>query len=461
MHNTWAEALPLAALGLLAATLIMLAMWRVHVATANASWVDVGWAATLGVLAALYGVLGTGYAPRRLLVAVVVGVWSVRLATHLATRVMAEPEDPRYGEMRARWGGNLAAKFFTLFVGQGVLDVVLALSFLFAAVDQTPRIAMLSWIGAAIAALGMLGEATADYQLRQFKGNASNKGKVCRIGLWGWSRHPNYFFDWTVWCGFALLGLASPWGWLGLIAPMLMLYFLTRVTGIAATEAHAVQSRGELYRQYQREVSAFVPLPRALAQWLGALSVFTVLSVLSLLSVLSVAACGEPMRGVEISDAEAAPPLVFTAFNGTRFDLASQQKKVVLVYFGYTHCPDVCPTTLSDWARARRALGEDAAQVAWVFVSMDPDRDTPELAFTYAQQFDPAFLGVTGTTAELEALKQAWGIAAYPEGDTREQNYTVAHPAYTFVVDRDGRLRFLYEPGVSGEDLAKDLRRLL
>ena len=135
MPAPWNDALPLAALGVLAATVIMFALWRVHVVQRNASWVDVGWAGTLGVLAALYGVLGTGYAPRRLLVVIIVGIWSARLTIHLATRVMAEPEDPRYGKMRARWGGNLEAKFFTLFVGQGVLDVVLALSFLMAAVD--------------------------------------------------------------------------------------------------------------------------------------------------------------------------------------------------------------------------------------------------------------------------------------------------------------------------------------
>lgn len=184
---------------------------------------------------------------------------------------------------------------------------------------------------------------------------------------------------------------------------------------------------------------------------------------LLLAAVLAVASagCGEPMRGIEFRDAELAPPFVFTAHDGTRFDLAAEKGKIVLVYFGYTHCPDVCPTTMGDWARAKRALGKQADGVRWVFVSMDPDRDTPELALSYARQFDSAFLGVTGTTAELEALKRAWGIAAYPEGDTRESNYTVAHPAHTFLVDRDGKLRYLYEPGVSGEDLAKDLRQLL
>ena len=176
---------------------------------------------------------------------------------------------------------------------------------------------------------------------------------------------------------------------------------------------------------------------------------------------LAMVACGEPMRGIEFRDAEPAAPLAFTAHDGTHFNLGSEKGKIVLVYFGYTHCPDVCPTTMSGWARAKRALGDEAADVRWVFVSMDPDRDTPELAQQYAKQFDPSFIGLTGTAEEIDALERAWGISAYPEGDIREGNYTVAHPAHSFLVDRDGKLRYLYEPGVSGEDLAEDLRKLL
>jgi protein SCO1/2 len=176
---------------------------------------------------------------------------------------------------------------------------------------------------------------------------------------------------------------------------------------------------------------------------------------------LAVTACGEPMRGVVLEDPEPAPAMALTAHDGARFELAAERGKVVLLYFGYTHCPDVCPTTMSDWARAKQALGERADRVRFVFVSMDPDRDTPELALAYARQFDAAFLGLSGTSAEIDALKQAWSIAAYPEGDPRTGAYTVAHPAHTFVVDRQGRLRVLFPPGVSGEDLARDLRKLL
>ena len=183
---------------------------------------------------------------------------------------------------------------------------------------------------------------------------------------------------------------------------------------------------------------------------------------LSSLALLLLAACsGQLERGIVIEDAEPAPALAFTAADGARFDLAAEKGKVVLLYFGYTQCPDVCPTTLSDWARAKRALGADTANVRFVFLSMDPDRDTPEIAQRYARQFDAGFVGLTGSTEELEALKKRWSIAAYPEGDPRTGVYTVAHPAHTFVVDRQGRLRVLFEPGTPGDALANDLRKLL
>lgn len=182
--------------------------------------------------------------------------------------------------------------------------------------------------------------------------------------------------------------------------------------------------------------------------------------LLSALLLLTAACSGKLERGIVIEDADPAPALVFTAADGQRFDLAAQRDKVVLLYFGYTHCPDVCPTTMSDWARAKRALGADTTDVRFVFVSMDPDRDTPEIALKYARQFDASFVGLTGSTQELEDLKKRWSIAAYPEGDPRDGFYTVAHPAHTFVVDRQGRLRVLFNPGVPGEDLARDLRKL-
>lgn len=188
-------------------------------------------------------------------------------------------------------------------------------------------------------------------------------------------------------------------------------------------------------------------MPRALGPYL-----------LALLVVL--AGCREPMHGVVIGDPEPAPRLVLRPPGGAVFDLAQQRGSIVLIYFGYTHCPDVCPTMLADWARAKRAIGADSSKVRFVFVSVDPERDTPEIAAAYARQFDGSFVGLSGTPAEIEAMKAEWKIAAYPEGDPRSKTYTVAHPSHSFLVDEEGVLRLMYRPGVRGEELAQDLQRL-
>jgi protein SCO1/2 len=181
-----------------------------------------------------------------------------------------------------------------------------------------------------------------------------------------------------------------------------------------------------------------------------------------LTGALAVASCdgGTPPRGIVIDDPLPAAPLKLAQHNGPVFELAAERGKVVAIYFGYTHCPDVCPTTLSDWARARQALGRRAERTRWVFVSLDPERDTPEKAANYAKQFDSTFVGLSGSEATIDSLKHAWGIAAWKEGDVTGNAYAVAHPAQTFVVDPDGRLAMFLEPGVPGAETARSLRRL-
>jgi len=184
-------------------------------------------------------------------------------------------------------------------------------------------------------------------------------------------------------------------------------------------------------------------------------------SLLVLSSLVILAACDAPMHGREFEPPSPAPPLVLTGADGARFDLGERQGDVVVLFFGYTHCPDVCPTVLADWARAKRMLGARADGIRFVFVSVDPERDTPEVAGRYAMQFDSSFVGLSGSPDLVERVKRDWGLAAYPEGDPRGGSYTVAHPAAVFVVDRKGRLRLLIPPGAAVEDLASDLRNLL
>ncbi len=181
------------------------------------------------------------------------------------------------------------------------------------------------------------------------------------------------------------------------------------------------------------------------------------------LSVL-LTACGAPsFNGAALEPPEPAPPLVLKDSAGGTFDLATEKGKVVLLFFGYTHCPDVCPTTLVDWRRAADSLGADAERVRFVFVSVDPERDTPAIAQRYASRFSPAFVGVTGSRAEIDALMREWKVAAFRDGvpgDTTSR-YTVSHPSQVFVVDGRGALRLLHRAGMTPAQIAADIEALL
>lgn len=253
--------IPMVAVGLGGAVALLFTLWVLHRRWQNAGVVDIGWTLAIGMQAVTAAMLGTGDATRRVILGVIGGAWSLRLATHLIVRVAGKPEDPRYAELRARWGGNVEVKMLAFFLFQGVLATALASPFFVAAMDPSPTLHPVFLAGVALAVIAVVGESVADAQLRRFVADPATRGQVCRVGLWGWSRHPNYFFDWLSWCAFVLLALPSPFGWATIGSPLLMLYFLLKVTGIAATEAHAVRSRGEAYRRYQREVSAFVPWP--------------------------------------------------------------------------------------------------------------------------------------------------------------------------------------------------------
>ncbi len=253
-------ALPLALVGTAIVAGMMLVLWFIHLLIKNAAIVDVGWAAGLALLAIYYAYAGPGYSARRYAIATMAGVWGFRLATYLLfARVIGHPEEGRYVQLRKEWKTNLPVRFLAFFEFQALLDVVLSLPFLLACLDARAPLGTAEQIGGAIWIVGILGEALADAQLNRFKKDPANKGKLCRVGLWNYSRHPNYFFEWLIWVGYATFAIASPWGWLGLLSPALILYFLLGVTGIPATEEQALRSRGEQYREYQKTTSAFIP----------------------------------------------------------------------------------------------------------------------------------------------------------------------------------------------------------
>ncbi|MEO8382230.1 MAG: DUF1295 domain-containing protein [Acidobacteriota bacterium] len=254
-------AIVLIGVGKAVALSIMAAVWLVSVRIRNAGIVDVAWSALFAMLASIYALLAHGDPVRRFAAAGMMVFWSVRLAWHLGRRVLGhlETEDPRYASLRAKWGRGANRNMLFFFLFQGVTNVLLSVPVLLAAMNARPGLRVVEYAGIALWLVALIGESEADAQLARFRRNPANRGHVCTDGLWGYSRHPNYFFEWLIWCAFFLFALGSPWGWVAAYCPVLMLWFLYKVTGIPATEAHSLLTKGEEYRRYQRTTSAFVP----------------------------------------------------------------------------------------------------------------------------------------------------------------------------------------------------------
>jgi steroid 5-alpha reductase family enzyme len=227
----------------------------------NYGIVDIAWSYAFGGLAGFYALLGPGWAVRRALIAAMAVVWSARLGTHLFIRVMGHHpvEDGRYQQLRKDWAANFAPRMFGFFQMQAASVVLLGAAFLVVCLNPAPALHPLEVAGAALWLVAISGEALADAQLAAFKRNPAGKGRVCDAGLWRYSRHPNYFFEWLIWVGYLVFALASPAGWVAIIGPASILYLLLRVTGIPMTEEQSLRSRGDAYRRYQQTTSAFVP----------------------------------------------------------------------------------------------------------------------------------------------------------------------------------------------------------
>jgi steroid 5-alpha reductase family enzyme len=229
----------------------------------NYGIVDIAWPYAFAALAAFYALAGTGWPVRRALIATLACIWSIRLGTHLFIRITRHhpAEDARYAQLRRDWAGNFHPKMFGFFQLQAASVVLLGLAFLLAAQNSAPALHPLEVAGAGLWLIALAGEALADAQLAAFKRDPANRGRVCATGLWRYSRHPNYFFEWLVWVAFFVFALASPWGWIAIVGPVSILYLLLRVTGIPMTEEQGVRSKGDAYRRYQQTTSAFVPWP--------------------------------------------------------------------------------------------------------------------------------------------------------------------------------------------------------
>ncbi len=246
--------LVLACWAVLAVALALL--WARQTRTRNATSVDVAWSAGLGFLAIVYPWFVDGDVTRRGLVGALGAVWALRLAWFLLTdRVLkATEEDGRYRAIREHYGSKVNLFLFFFYQGQAAVAVLFSLPML-AAMRGGP-LDLWAVVGAAVWFVAVVGETVADKQLARFRANPSHKGQVCNVGLWRYSRHPNYFFEWVQWWSYVFFAHGAPLTWIG---PIGMLIFLFRLTGIPYTEKQALKSRGEKYREYQETTSAFIP----------------------------------------------------------------------------------------------------------------------------------------------------------------------------------------------------------
>ena len=238
---------------------LMTILWLVQRRTGNAGIVDVGWSASIPVMAVLYAILADGDLSRRIAGAVIASLWGFRLAWHIHSRSHGKPEDGRYTRLREEWAPHVQTKMLRFYLFQALAAVFFSVPFLCSSAHPRPGWTGLEWVALFLWTVAWIGESVADAQLEAFKRRPDAKGKTCRTGLWRYSRHPNYFFEWLIWCAFALFAVSSPFGWIAIACPLLIYHFLTRVTGIPATEAQAVRSRGADYIDYQRTTNMFFP----------------------------------------------------------------------------------------------------------------------------------------------------------------------------------------------------------
>ncbi|MEO8457110.1 MAG: DUF1295 domain-containing protein [Chloroflexota bacterium] len=254
---------PLAAVGLGVALGYVTLAWMLSLALKNASIIDIFWGPGFALLSIVYALLSDdGYSGRKILVVALVCVWAARLGGHILTRNAGHGEDYRYQKMRkaageAFWWRSLVTVFFL----QGALLWVISAPLLVAVHSDTPdHLVITDYLGAAVWAIGFFFEAVGDYQLVRFKSDELNKGKVMDRGLWRYTRHPNYFGDTTLWWGYYVIALVTPWGFATIFGPAIMTLMLLRVSGVAMLE-RTIGRRRPGYDEYIRRTSAFIPMP--------------------------------------------------------------------------------------------------------------------------------------------------------------------------------------------------------
>ena len=248
-------------IGLAAVIVLGLLLWLVSLAVRDSSIVDIAWGPLLFLVGLTYYLTTVAPGSRARLMLALVALWAIRLAAHIGARNLGHGEDFRYAAWRAQHPDTWWIRsYFKVFLLQGVVAWLVAMPLYYAITSASPvHFTLWDQIGALVFAAGFLFEAIGDEQLRRFKANPANKGRVMNTGLWRYTRHPNYFGEAMLWWGLGLIGVAAG-GWLGLAGPAIITYLLIRVSGVAMLEKTLKETKPG-YAEYVANTSSFLPLP--------------------------------------------------------------------------------------------------------------------------------------------------------------------------------------------------------
>jgi steroid 5-alpha reductase family enzyme len=244
---------------------VMAGAWLIWRVTRNAGWVDAVWTFGLGAVGCAGALAAHVATTRQVAVAALLGVWSLRLGIHICMRTARITDDPRYAKLLNGWGAKASQQMFWLLQKQALVSIPLAVTVVLAAHNPAPALRAQDWLAIAVLVAGIAGESLSDAQLRAFRADPRNRGRICDAGLWRWSRHPNYFFECLGWIAYPLFAIdgggAYPWGWAAIAGPVCMYWLLVHVSGIPPLEEHMLQRHGDAFRDYQSRTSVFFPMP--------------------------------------------------------------------------------------------------------------------------------------------------------------------------------------------------------
>ncbi|MFN0049265.1 MAG: DUF1295 domain-containing protein [Cytophagales bacterium] len=235
------------------------AVWLWQLKSKNAGVVDALWGFIFPLQAAIYFFAAGNYSLKNILILTAIVFWGLRLCIYLAYRNIGKPEDKRYAEIRFEAGTDANKKIFTFYIIQAALAFILFIPIYFIFLNPSTNIGIFEGVGIALFIISALCEAIADEQLRIFKADKENIGEICDKGLWYYSRHPNYFFEWLVWLSIFIIALGADFGFIAIYMPIFMYYLLTKGTGVRMTEAIILSTKEHKYQTYINTTSAFIP----------------------------------------------------------------------------------------------------------------------------------------------------------------------------------------------------------